>query len=376
MVVGIPREIKDGENRVALTPAGVRAFREHGHTVLVQRHAGKGSRIADAEFREAGARIVSQAAEVFRRAGLILKVKEPLPPEYELLRSGQVLFTYLHLASSRELVQALLTSGVTAVAYETVQLEDGSLPLLLPMSEIAGKLSIQIGAHFLEAENGGRGTLLGGVPGVPPAEVVILGCGTVGTNAAKVAAGMGAHVTILDVDHSRLKYLDDVLGENVTTVYSNAYSIERSARYADLFIGAVLVTGARAPKLLTRSMVRRMKPGAVIVDVAIDQGGCVETMKPTSYSHPTYTVNGVVHYAVPNIPAGVPRTATHALANATLTWALEIADRGLATAVSANPALARGVNLAEGRVVHPAVARTFRLRAVDLHELALMRERP
>jgi alanine dehydrogenase len=198
----------------------------------------------------------------------------------------------------------------------------------------------------------------------------------VGTNAAKVAAGMGAHVTILDVDHSRLKYLDDVLGENVTTVYSNAYSIERSARYADLFIGAVLVTGARAPKLLTRSMVRRMKPGAVIVDVAIDQGGCVETMKPTSYSHPTYTVNGVVHYAVPNIPAGVPRTATHALANATLTWALEIADRGLATAVRANPALARGVNLAEGRVVHPAVARTFRLRAVDLHELALMRERP
>jgi alanine dehydrogenase len=371
MVIGVPKEIKDGEHRIALTPAGVRALREHGHRVLVQAGGGEGSRLPDAEFRRAGARIAASAAEVFRRADLVLKVKEPLPPEYGLLRPGQILFTYLHLASSRELVHTLLQAGVIAVGYETVQLDDGSLPLLLPMSEIAGKMSIQVGAHFLETPHGGRGTLLGGVPGVPPAEVVILGCGTVGTNAAKVAAGMGAHVTILDVNHSRLKYLDDVLGENVITVYANAYSIERSARYADLFIGAVLVAGARAPKLLTREMVHQMKPGSVIVDVAVDQGGCVETIRPTSYSDPTYPVHGVLHYGVPNIPAAVPRTATHALTNATLPWVLEIADQGLARAVGGSPALARGVNIAAGRVVHPAVAQTFHMRPYDLTELDL-----
>ena len=371
MIVGVPKEIKDGENRVALTPAGIRAFRDHGHTVLVETRAGERSRLSDAEFRRAGARIVMEPDDLFRRADLILKVKEPLPPEYPRLRPGQVLFTYLHLASSRELVHALLESGVTAVAYETVQTNAGDLPLLLPMSEIAGKMSIQVGAHFLEAKHGGRGTLLGGVPGVPPAEVVILGCGVVGTNAAKVAAGMGAHVTILDINHARLKYLDDVLGGNVITVYANAYSIERSAAYADLFIGAVLVTGARAPKLLTKDMVRKMKPGSVIVDVAVDQGGCVETIHATSQTEPTYDFHGVVHYAVPNIPAGVPRTATHALTNATLPWALEIADRGLAEAVTRNPALARGVNIAEGRVVHPAVAETFRMRCVELSSLGL-----
>jgi alanine dehydrogenase len=371
MIVGVPKEIKDGENRVALTPAGIRAFRDHGHTVLVETRAGERSRISDAEFRRAGARIMLEPDDLFRRADLILKVKEPLPPEYSRLRPGQVLFTYLHLASSRELVHALLASGVTAVAYETVQTNAGDLPLLLPMSEIAGKMSIQVGAHFLEAKHGGRGTLLGGVPGVPPAEVVILGCGVVGTNAAKVAAGMGAHVTILDINHARLKYLDDVLGGNVITVYANAYSIERSAAYADLFIGAVLVTGARAPKLLTKDMVRKMKPGSVIVDVAVDQGGCVETIHATSQTEPTYDFHGVVHYAVPNIPAGVPRTATHALTNATLPWALEIADRGLAEAVTRNQALARGVNIAEGRVVHPAVAQTFRMRCVELSSLGL-----
>jgi len=369
MLVGVPKEIKDGENRVALTPAGVRAFRERGHRVLVQAGAGAGSRLSDREFREAGAAIAPAAADVFRRADMVLKVKEPLPPEFPLLRRGQVLFTYLHLASSRELMHALLETGVTAVGYETVQLEDGSLPLLLPMSEIAGKMSIQIGAHFLETPNGGRGTLLGGVPGVPPAEVVILGCGVVGTNAAKVAAGMGAHVTILDINHNRLKYLDDVLGENVITVYANAYSIERSARYADLFVGAVLVAGARAPKLLTREMVLGMKPGSVIVDVAVDQGGCVETIRPTSYSQPTYALHGVLHYAVPNIPAAVPRTATHALTNATLPWALSIADRGLAEAAHTNPALARGVNLVAGHVVHPAVAQSFRMKPHPLEEL-------
>ena len=372
MIVGVPKEIKDGENRIAITPAGVRALKEHGHTVLVEASGGAGSRIADTEFRRAGAQIVAGAEVVFARADLILKVKEPLTPEHRLLRAGQILFTYLHLASSRDLVQALCHSGVVAIGYETVQLDDGSLPLLLPMSEIAGKMSVQIGAHLLEAENGGRGTLLGGVPGVPPAEVVILGCGTVGTNAAKVAAGMGAQVTILDVNHNRLKYLDDVLGENVITVYANTYSIERSASYADLFIGAVLVAGARAPKLLTRQMVRGMRPGAVIVDVAVDQGGCVETIHPTSYSAPTYVQHDVLHYGVPNIPAAVPRTATHALTNATLPWALEIADRGLSGALCTSPPLARGLNIAEGHVVHPAVAEAFRMKAARLEGLRLM----
>jgi alanine dehydrogenase len=373
MVIGVPREIKNGEKRVALTPAGVRALREHGHTVLVEASAGVESRISDADFRRAGAQVASSAKSVYSRAQLVLKVKEPLPPEYDLLRPRQILFTYLHLASSRDLLQALLRSGAVAIGYETVQTDEGQLPLLLPMSEIAGKMSIQIGAHLLEAMSGGRGTLLGGVPGVPPAEVVILGCGTVGTNAAKVAAGMGAHVTILDINHDRLKYLDDVLGANVITVYANAYSIERSATYADLLVGAVLVAGARAPKLLTRDMVKKMKPGSVIVDVAVDQGGCVETIRPTSYSHPTYVLHDVLHYAVPNIPAAVPRTATHALTNATLPWALEIADKGLPEALRTGPALARGVNVAEGQVVHPAVAAAFHMRAVALAELELLK---
>jgi alanine dehydrogenase len=371
MVVGVPREIKDGEHRVALTPAGVRAFVEHGHRVLVETRAGEGSRISDTEYRRAGARILPKAAEVWAKADLILKVKEPLPPERTRLRAGHILFTYLHLASSRELVHALLDSGVVALGYETVQTGDGSLPLLVPMSEIAGKMSVQIGAHFLEVQSGGRGTLLGGVPGVPPAEVVILGGGVVGTNAAKVAAGMGAHVTVLDINHDRLKYLDDVLGGNVITVYANALAIERAARYADLFIAAVLVAGARAPKLVTRQMVRQMRPGAVIVDVSVDQGGCVETIRPTSHSAPVYRVGHVLHYAVPNIPGGVPRTATHALTNATLPWALEIADKGLAEAVATNPALARGVNIARGHLVHPAVAAAFRMRATPLSQVRL-----
>jgi alanine dehydrogenase len=373
MVIGVPRETKDGEKRVALTPAGVRALREHGHTVLVEASAGVESRIADADLRRAGAQVASRAESVYSRAQLVLKVKEPLPPEYEFLRPRQILFTYLHLASSRDLLQALLRSGVVAIGYETVQTDDGQLPLLLPMSEIAGKMSIQIGAHLLEAVNGGRGVLLGGVPGVPPAEVVILGCGTVGTNAAKVAAGMGAHVTILDINHDRLKYLDDVLGANVITVYANAYSIERSAAYADLLVGAVLVAGARASKLLTREMVRKMKSGSVIVDVAVDQGGCVETIRPTSYSRPTYVLHDVVHYAVPNIPAAVPRTATHALTNATLPWVLEIADKGLPEALRTSRALARGVNAAEGQIVHPAVAGAFHMQRVPLEELELLK---
>ncbi len=375
MVLGVPREVKDGEQRVAITPAGVRAFREHGHRVLVESGAGAGSRIADREFRRAGARVVREASAVYRRADMILKVKEPLPEEYELLGEGQVLFTYLHLASSRGLLRSLLDRGVIALGYETVQTEDGALPLLVPMSEIAGKMAIQIGARLLEAQTGGRGTLLGGVPGVPPAEVAIIGCGVVGTNAAKVAAGMGAHVTILDVNHDRLKYLDDVLGGNVITVYANAYSIERATSYADLLIGAVLVPGARAPRLVTREMVRRMKDGAGIVDVSVDQGGCVETIRATTHSQPCYQVYGVLHYGVPNIPAAVPRTATHALANATLPWALELADKGVAQATGTNPALARGLNVAGGQVVHPAVAEAFDLPITPLADIELPERR-
>jgi alanine dehydrogenase len=371
MIVGVPREIKDGEERVAMNPAGVRTFCEHEHRVLVQAGAGEGSRISDGEFREAGARIVRSSEAVYRQAEMILKVKEPLQSEYAFLRPGQVLFTYLHLASSRELVRSLMAREVIALGYETVQTEDGALPLLVPMSEIAGKMAIQIGARLLEAESGGRGTLLGGVPGVPPAEVVIVGCGVVGTNAAKVAIGMGAHVTILDIDHDRLKYLDDVLGGRVITVYANAYSIERAAGYADLLVGAVLVPGAKAPKLVTGAMVRQMKSGAGIVDVAIDQGGCVETIRPTSHSQPTYVKHGVVHYGVPNIPAAVPRSATHALTNATLPWALEVADKGVKEAVRSNSALARGVNVARGAVVHGAVAQAFGMKTTPRADIGL-----
>jgi len=376
MIIGVPKEIKDGEERVAATPAGVRTLREYGHTVLVQAGAGEGSRTPDAEFRRAGARMIRTPRDLYSRADMILKVKEPLPTEYNLLRPGQILFTYLHLASSRDLLQALLDREVIALGYETVQTNNGDLPLLVPMSEIAGKMSIQIGAHLLESRRGGRGTLLGGVPGVPPAEVVIVGCGVVGANAAKVAQGMGAHVTILDINHDRLKYLDDVLGGNVFTVYANPYSIERAAGYADLLVGAVLVPGARAPKVVTRDMVRKMKRGSVIVDVAVDQGGCIETSRPTTHSHPTYVLHHVVHYCVPNIPGAVPRTSTHALSNATLPWALEIADKGLPAAIRSNPALARGLNVANGRVLHPAVATAFHLQPATLAEVGLAEAAP
>jgi len=365
MLVGIPREIKDGENRVAITPAGVSALRHHQHQVLVETGAGDGSGYDDAEYRDAGAEIAATAAEVFERAQLMLKVKEPLPPEYPLLRQDLVLFTYLHLASSEELTRSLLAAGITAIGYETVQTDSGTLPLLIPMSEVAGKMAVQVGARYLECDFGGRGTLIGGVPGVPPAEVVIIGCGVVGINAAKVAMGLGAHVTILDVDHERLRYLDDIMHGNVITVYSNPYSVGRAARYADLLVGAVLVAGARAPKLVTEDMVRGMKRGAVIVDVAVDQGGCVETIKPTSHSNPVYMLHGVIHYGVPNIPAAVPRTATHALTNATLPYALDVADYGLDEALRRNAALRRGLNLRAGRVMHPAVAAAFGMQGAE-----------
>ncbi len=368
MIIGVPKEIKEGENRVAITPAGVRAFAEKGHQVLVERNAGEGSGLQDESYRRAGARLCSRQ-EVWKKAGLILKVKEPLEEEFPLLRRGLILFTYLHLASSRAITHALLESGTTAIGYETVQKGDGSLPLLVPMSEVAGRLAMQLGSYYLSAHRGGRGVLLGGVPGVPPAEVVIVGCGIVGLNAAKMAMGMGAQVTILDTNHERLKYLDDVMHGNVITVYSNPHTLERSSGYADLLIGAALLPGARAPRLITTDMVKKMKPGAVIVDVAIDQGGCVETSRPTTHAEPVFLRYGVLHFCVTNMPAAVPRTSTYALTNATLPYALEIADKGLAKAVAGNAALAKGLNIAASKVIHPAVAAAFKLRAHEVSEV-------
>jgi alanine dehydrogenase len=359
--IGVPKEIKDGENRVALTPAGVRTLRGHGHEIFVERGAGAESGISDEEFSRAGAQMKGSAQGVYEAAELCLKVKEPLPQEYEYLRPGLILFTYLHLASSLELTLKLIEKRVAAIGYETVQKDDATLPLLIPMSEIAGRLAIQLGARYLEKGQGGRGILLGGVPGVPPSEVVILGCGVVGVNAAKMAVGMGAHVTILDIDHERLRYLDDVMHGNIITVYSNPYTIERSSGYADLFVGAVLRPGARAPILLTEQMVKNMKPCAVVVDVSVDQGGCVETIHPTSHSDPVYVEHGVIHYGVPNMPAAVPRSATFALTNATLPYVSELAELGFEDAVKRDAALARGVNVARGKVVHEGVAEAFGL---------------
>jgi alanine dehydrogenase len=359
MIIGLPTEIKDGENRVAQTPAGVHTLVSEGHTVLVQAGAGVGSGIPDAEYRRAGARIVREAASLFARAQMIYKVKEPLPEEYALLRPDHLLFTYLHLASSASLTKALLKIGLTGMAYETIQTPDGRLPLLMPMSEVAGKMATQVGAWCLERHQGGMGILLGGVPGVPPAHVVIIGCGSVGINAAKIAAGLNATVTVMDINHDRLKYLDDVLPGQVSTLYSTPYAIAEAAATADLLIGAVLVPGARAPVLVPESTVKRMKPRSVIVDVAIDQGGCVETIRPTSHSDPIYLKHGVVHYAVTNIPAAVPRTSTYALANATLPYARRLAALGAVAAAAADPALALGINVQAGEIVHAAVKEAF-----------------
>lgn len=365
MLIGVPREIKDGENRVALTPAGAIALRHHSHRILLETNAGEGSGYSDDEYRNAGAEVAEDAAQVWEQAGLLLKVKEPLPPEFPYLRPDLVLFTYLHLASSESLTRALIDSGVTALGYETVQTESGTLPLLVPMSEVAGKMAVQIGSRYLECDFGGRGTLVGGVPGVPPAEVVIIGCGLVGINAAKVAMGLGAHVTILDINHERLRYLDDIMHGNVITVYSNPLTVARAAGYADLLVGAVLLPGARAPKLVSEQVVRGMKRGSVIVDVSVDQGGCVETIKPTSHSDPVYVLHGVIHYAVPNIPAAVPRTATQALTNATIPYVLDLADHGVDDAMKRNSALRQGLNVRGGKVVHPAVAAAFGMEAED-----------
>jgi len=358
MIVGVPREIKDGEQRVALAAPGVDALVRAGHEVLVEAGAGIGSGIPDDEYREQGAQIVD-AAVAWGRAEMVVKVKEPLEVEYEHLRPGLVLFTYLHLASSRPLTEVLLEREVTGIAYETVQAEDGRLPLLEPMSEVAGKLATQVGAHCLESASHGRGILLGGVTGVPPAEVVIIGAGTVGQNAAHVALGLGAQVTLLDIDARRLRHMEEITRGNLITMFSNPYAIARCARFADLLVGAVLVPGARAPMLLTAEMVRAMKPGAVIVDVAVDQGGCVETSHPTSHSDPIYVAHGVVHYAVPNMPALVPRTSTFALTSVTLPYVVRIADLGPEAACTQDPELGSGLNVTGGAIAHQAVAEAF-----------------
>ena len=356
MVVGVAKEIKDHETRVGLVPSGVLALREAGHEVLVEARAGEGSSISDDEYARAGARIVESAAEVWGKAGLVAKVKEPQPAEYGYFRPGLVLFTYLHLAPLPELTDHLLASKVSGVAYETIREADGSLPLLTPMSEVAGRMSVQVGAQYLEKPNGGRGILLGGVPGVAPANTVILGGGIVGTNAAKMALGLGAHVTIIDRNLNRLRDLDDIFNGQVVTLASNALTIGENLKNADLVVGAVLIPGASAPKLVKREMIASMKRGAVVVDVAIDQGGCLETAHATTHTAPTYFVDGVLHYCVSNMPAAVPHTSTFALTNATFPYLLELANRGLEAACERHAALREGVNTYKGNVTHRGVA--------------------
>jgi alanine dehydrogenase len=366
MRVGVPREVKDHEFRVAVTPAGVREYRGRGHQVLVQRSAGEGSGFADGEYAAAGAELVESAAEVFDRAEMIVKVKEPIPAEYDLLRAEQVLFTYLHLAADAELTQALVRNRVQAVAYETVQLDNGALPLLTPMSEVAGRMSAQVGAYHLEKAHGGSGTLLAGIPGVPGAEVVVIGGGVVGSNAAQIALGMGANVAIVDRSLDRLRQLDTLLHGRVNTLASNSDNVAAAVRRADLVVGAVLLPGAKAPKIVSEEMVAAMRPGSVVVDVAIDQGGCIATARPTTHSEPTYVVHGVVHYCVTNMPGAVPRTSTIGLSNATLPYGLALADYGLLGAISHDPELARGVNVINGRVTHPGVAEALGMECTPL----------
>jgi alanine dehydrogenase len=356
VIIGLPKEIKDNEYRVGLTPAGVRALTDAGHRVLVETHAGEGSGFEDSLYNRAGATIVSSADDVWAAGEMIVKVKEPIAPEYPRMRDGQLLFTYLHLAPDHELTEQLLKRKVTGVAYETITDRRGTLPLLTPMSEVAGRMAIQEGAHYLEKMSGGRGILLGGVPGVPAARVVIIGGGVVGTNAAKIAVGMGAHVTIIDNNLDRLRELDDIFLSKISTLASSAYMIHDAVSQADLIIGAVLVPGAAAPRLVTRGMLKDVTDGAVIVDVAVDQGGCVETTHPTTHSDPTYYVEGVLHYCVANMPGAVPRTSTFALTNATLPYALKLANHGFHTAVASDPGLKEGVNTYGGKLTYEAVA--------------------
>ena len=366
MIIGVPKEIKTNENRVALVPAGAEILATDGHTVLIERSAGQGSGFSDDDYVHAGGQIVDTADEVWARSEMIMKVKEPIAVEWPKMRSGQVIYTYFHFAAAEELTRAVIGSSAIAVAYETVQLPTGELPLLTPMSEVAGRMAVQEGAKYLEKVHGGRGVLLGGVPGVPPADVIIIGGGVVGINAAKMAAGMGANVTILDLSLERLRYLDDVLAPNVTTLYSNRYNILGAIQRADLVVGAVLLPGAKAPRLIRREDLKVMKPGAVIVDVAVDQGGCVETIKPTTHENPIYFVEGVLHYGVANMPGGVPRTSTLALTNATLPYGRKLAKLGWKAACRADGALRLGLNIVDGDVVYPGVAEAFGLPLVEV----------
>ncbi|PSF35553.1 alanine dehydrogenase [Aphanothece hegewaldii CCALA 016] len=357
MDIGVPKEIKDQEFRVGLSPSSVRVLQEYGHNIYVETSAGLGSGFTDEDYISAGAKIVNSAAQAWDQE-LVIKVKEPLPDEYTLIQKSQILFTYLHLAAARVLTEQLIESGVSAIAYETVALPDGRLPLLTPMSIIAGRLSVQFGARYLEKQQGGRGVLLGGIPGVRQGQVVILGGGVVGTEAARMAIGMGAHVKILDVNVDRLAYLETLFGSRVELLYSNRDHIESAVINADLLIGAVLVTGRRAPILVTRDIVKTMRSGSVIIDVAVDQGGCVETLHPTSHTHPTYVEEGVVHFGVPNMPGAVPWTATQALNNSTLPYVVKLANHGL-KALDHDPSLAGGLNVINSRLVHPAVQEVF-----------------
>ncbi|MFN4916991.1 MAG: alanine dehydrogenase [Ignavibacteria bacterium] len=359
MIIGVPREIKPNENRVALTPGGAELLIANKHTVIIEKDAGVGSGFSDEMYIRVGAKIIPTAAEVYGQADMIMKVKEPIAPEYGLIKENQVLFTYFHFAASRELTEAMVKAKAICIAYETVMKPDNSLPLLIPMSEVAGRMAPQEGAKYLERTMGGRGVLLGGVPGTEPANVLVLGGGIVGTNAAKIAAGFGAKVTIMDNNLYRLRYLDDVMAKNVNTVMSTPDNIRRHAQQADLVIGAVLIAGAKAPHLITKDMLSTMKHGAVVVDVSVDQGGCIETCKPTTHENPTYVVDGILHYCVANMPGAVPYTSTVALTNATLPYAIQLANKGWEKACSDNRELYYGVNTVSGTIVYQAVAEAF-----------------
>lgn len=362
MMIGVPKEIKDHEYRVSMTPDGVRTLCTAGHAIWVESSAGEASGFSDEEYRKAGAHIASSEDEVFQEAQLIVKVKEPLAPEYRLFRHGHTLFTYLHLAASLELTRALLDAGITAIAYETTELADHSFPMLSPMSEIAGRMSVQIGAHYLEKSQGGRGVLLSGVPGVAPAHVVVLGAGVVGTAAVRMAVGMGARVSVFNLDLQRLRYLDDLYQGRIVTRAPHQSWIDREVEDADLVVGAVMLPGARAPRLVSRTIVSRMRPGSVIVDVSVDQGGCIETTKPTSHSAPIHLVDGILHYGVPNMPGIVPRTSTLALTNATLPFIVQLASRGIASAIRSHDGLKQGVNVIKGQIACRGVAEAHGLR--------------
>jgi alanine dehydrogenase len=369
MIVGVPREIKTEENRVAVTPTGVAAFVSRGHKVLIEKGAGEGSGLTNRAYEVAGGTLIDSVQEVWQQADLIMKVKEPQPSEFPMLRKGLILFTYLHLAANETVTRELLNKKVAGIAYETIQLDDGSLPLLTPMSEIAGRLSIQVGAWCLQAENGGRGILLGGASGVRPGKVVILGAGIAGTAACQVAAGMGAYVSILDINPTKLRYVHDILGSHVTTLMSNRANVEEEVVDADLVIGSVLIPGAKAPKLISRSLIKRMKPGSAFVDISIDQGGCAETSRPTTHLQPIYLEEDVVHYCVTNMPASVPHTSTYALTNSTLSYGLELANRGFPQALARNKALVKGLNTYDGKITHEGVATAFNLPLTPVEEV-------